>query len=168
MKKVNFILLLIVVFDCAGCSQITKTANSITESAKIIWGSSTKALENARVDALNKTYRCSLNACYAAVLNLARKEKTHLERVKNIEDAKSGEEEEEGSGLIFNSESAKNTIDANTDGYFDIFIKDRAKRHIVVMGIYGNIETTEVGIFFSQPSSSDLVRTASRTGTAGP
>jgi len=38
------------------------------------------------------------------------------------------------------------------DGVFDVFINNRVKRHIVVMGIAGNVDTTEVGIFFSQPT----------------
>jgi len=116
MKKLNIISILCLLLCVGGCAQITETA-------KTVWGSSTRALENARVDAISKTYRCSLSDCFDAVLSLAR-------------DAKVAELVAEPVG----------------EGAFDIFIKNRDKRHIVVMGVEGNVETTEVGIFFSQPT----------------
>ena len=45
-----------------------------------------------------------------------------------------------------------NVKEPDPGGFFDVFIDNRTKKHIVVMGIPGNVETTEVGIFFSQPS----------------
>ena len=89
------------------------------ETAKVIWGSTTRALEEARAEAIAKTYRCSLDDCFDAVVNLAR-------HVKKNEPAH--------------------------EGFFDIFINDRKRRHIIVMGIQGNVDTTEVGIFFAQPT----------------
>ena len=41
--------------------------------------------------------------------------------------------------------------------FFDIFLKDPVKGHIVVMGILGNVNTTEVGIFFT-PVSDRVVK----------
>jgi len=32
--------------------------------------------------------------------------------------------------------------------FFDVFIKDPVKAHIIVLGLEGNVDTTEVGIFF--------------------
>jgi len=114
---------------------IPKTGPQVKETAKVIWGSSTKALEDARVDAIEKTYRCSYDACFDSVLTLTRKKTTRREGYKItgklIEDAENEEEDV---------------------GVFDVFINDRVKKHIVVMGIEGNVDTTAVGIFFSQPS----------------
>lgn len=91
-----------------GCSQVAETGKSI-------WGSSTAALEQARVNALRRTYVCALDECFDAVLSLA------------------------------NNEEA---LKPQTEKLFDVFLKDRRKAHIVVMGIAGNVDTTEVGIFF--------------------
>lgn len=112
MKRLNVIFLFLACLVAGGCAQVTETA-------KVIWGSSTRALEEARTDAMAKTYRCSLDDCFDAVAGLARHGKT--------------------------DEPAH-------EGFFDIFIKDRNRRHIVVMGIAGNVDTTEVGIFFTQPA----------------
>ena len=89
---------------------------SVMEPFKVMWGSSTKALEDARVDALSHTYGCSLDECFNNVLSLARDPKSTTPITKQ---------------------------------FFDVFIKDRIKKHIVVFGIKGNVDTTEVGIFFT-------------------
>jgi len=116
---------------------VPKSGPQLQETAKFIWGSSTKNLENARVDAINKTYQCSFNDCYDSVLILARSEPVYIKRYNE-----EGEEiDDEGNLKV-----------PDPEGYFDVFIDNRAKKHIVVMGIKGNVETTEVGIFFSQPS----------------
>jgi hypothetical protein len=121
-------VLLLVVF--AGCAQLTETA-------KVIWGSSTKGLEKARVDAIEKTYHCSFTECYDAVLTLARAQPVYVKKYND-----EGEEiDDEG-----------NVKEPDPVGFFDVFINNRIKRHIVVMGILGNVDTTEVGIFFSQPN----------------
>lgn len=76
------------------------------ETTKVIWGSSTKALEEARADALSQKYLCFYTECFDAVLSVSK------------------------------------------EAQYEIFIRDRIKGHIVVMGIPGSINTTEVGIFF--------------------
>ncbi|MBN1869593.1 MAG: hypothetical protein JW847_03335 [Candidatus Omnitrophica bacterium] len=101
----------------------------VTETAKVIWGSSIRALEDARVDALTKTYRCSLNDCYDAVLDLSRHQ--------NVQNSQAENETE---------------IKSTNENYFDVFIDNRKKGHMVIMGIEGNVDTTEVGIFFFQPT----------------
>jgi len=121
-KTISIIFVVCCLAFIGGCAQIT-------EPAKVIWGSSTRALENARVDAISKTYRCSFNDCYDAVLNLARSQEVRDDQADSGPDVK--------------------PIKKN---YFDVFINNRKKHHIVVMGIEGNVETTEAGIFFSQPS----------------
>ena len=40
------------------------------------------------------------------------------------------------------------SLEPQTQKLFDVFLKDSRRRHIVVMGIQGNVDTTEVGIFF--------------------
>ena len=133
-------MLLFVLIISVGCAQITETA-------KVIWGSSTRALENARVDAIEKTYRCSYDDCYDSVLTLTRKDPVYIKNYhiagKPIEDDEDGEDDENDEDELKKPEDT---------GFFDVFIDNRAKKHIVVMGIKGNVETTEVGIFFSQPS----------------
>jgi hypothetical protein len=110
MKKVfEFILMLSILLSVEGCAQTTETA-------KVIWGSSTRALEDARTEAISKTHNSSFNDCFNGVLSLARNEGSQPLNKK----------------------------------VFEIFQKDFIKGVIVVMGIKGNVETTEVGIFFME------------------
>ncbi len=81
------------------------------ETAKILWGSSTRALEAARSNAFRRDFSCDLDACYKETLKIAELEK------------------------------------------WEIFIKKRKEPMIVVMGIKGAVETTEVGIFFKSISA---------------
>ena len=92
----------------AGCAEIK-------DIPKVIWGSSTLALEKARTNAIRQTFHCRFEECFDAVVSLEYK-------VKSKE-------------LL-------------SDGVFDIFIKDRKKGYLVVMGIQGSERATEVGIFF--------------------
>lgn len=46
----------------------------ITETVKVMWGSSTKALEESRWQATSKTFACSLAACKEHIANIAREE----------------------------------------------------------------------------------------------
>ena len=107
-----------------GCARLMDTP-------KVIWGSSTRALEEARIDAVSKTYRCSYNDCFDAVLALQLDKKNAKPEVTENEDF---------------------IVEKPPKGYFDVFIKNRKKGHIVVVGIPGSVDTTEVGIFFSQPT----------------
>ena len=75
---------------------------------KAFWGSSTRALEEARVDAITKTYSCNFRQCYQAVLLVA-EEKEYM-----------------------------------------VFIKDMYKQVIVLMKVPGTVDTTEIGIFFTE------------------
>jgi hypothetical protein len=102
-----------------GCGLVSSLGCArVMEPVKVVWGSSTRALEKARVDALSKSYRCAYSDCFDAVLGLSR----HVQADGSLE-----------------------------TGFYNVFIEDRVKRHIVVMGVAGNVDTTEVGIFFSQP-----------------
>jgi len=104
-----------------------------------MWGSSTRALEDARDDAISKTYQCSFDDCFDAVLSLAR----HLSvGVSGREDAYANADEK--------------TVSGSDHKFFEVFIKDRDRQHIVVMGIGGSVDTTEAGIFFSQTSPTTI------------
>lgn len=85
----------------------------MTEGAKKILGTSTQALEEARVDSLSQTFACDYYACYESILALKRIKKE----------------------------------DGTEEGFFDILMQSRPKGYIVVIGIKGNVDTTEVGIF---------------------
>ena len=86
----------------------------VSETARVVWGSSTRALEEARADAISKTYQCSYEDCYKEALKIVKLEK------------------------------------------LEVFIADRVKGHMVVMGIKGAVNTTEVGIFFSPVDENKL------------
>jgi hypothetical protein len=98
--------LLLLLLICVGCSPI--------EFGKTIWGSSTRALENARADAIKKTYDFGYWESMRAALKAIEKQ-----------------------------------------GYL-IFKKDEIRGYIVVMHVKGNVNTTEVGIFFEELSESQV------------
>ncbi len=94
------VLSLVILF--VGCSPL--------EIGKTIWGSSTRALEEARANALTRTYDKGYWDCVKEALNVI-----------------------------------------NKNGY-TIFKKDEVKGYIVLMGIHGAVNTTEVGVFFVELS----------------
>lgn len=104
--KIN--ILSIGVIFLVGCS-------TITEPVKVVLGTSTRALENSRIDAVSETYNCNYRECFNAVLALDR---------KNIE------------------------LQPINEKFFNVFQKSWEKRLVVVMGVKGQVDTTEVGIFF--------------------
>ena len=53
------------------------------------------------------------------------------------------------------------------DKFFDVFLKDPHQKHIVVIGVSGNVDTTEVGIFFEEAGPSAIkVEISSLSSTA--
>ena len=98
MKNKVFFSLVFVLFLC-GCARLHETG-------KVLWGSSTKALEEKRSAAASRTYQCFLSECFDEVVSFSEKE-----------------------GLT-------------------MFIKDKDKNVMVVMGLSGTVSTTEIGIFF--------------------
>ncbi|MBU0468546.1 MAG: hypothetical protein KKD07_06720 [Candidatus Omnitrophica bacterium] len=124
MKKLLLIILLVVF---SGCAQVTETA-------KVVLGTSTEALEAGRAEAIKKTYSCSYQECFYAVLSLARNEELEPMSEKK---------------------------------YFEVFSKKIDKDYLVVMGIPGNVDTTEVGIFFSRRSLKAVeIEISSRSNSA--
>jgi hypothetical protein len=119
MKK-QFFVIMVLFFFC-GCARLQ-------EPFKAVWGSSTKALEDNRANATMKTYECFPGACFDKV----------IEVVQGAEKSKATTAQKVGlSGELL------------PDSEFKVFIKDRKKNCIVVMGVPGSVDTTEVGIFIT-------------------
>lgn len=144
-RLINYSFLGCLFLLVSGCAQITETA-------KKVWGSSTSALERARTDALSKTYTCSFTECYDAVLGLARTEEEQEAKAKREEEAK--KEADAGKALETGQELAPEQKPVADGKFFDVFLKDSRQKHIVVIGIAGNVDTTEVGIFFKEAGPS--------------
>ncbi len=102
----KFLFLVIGALFLSSCAVL----NSGVEVGKTIWGSSTRVLEEQRVNALTKTYDKGYWDCVRA---------------------------------------AGEVIEAQ--GYA-IFKKDEIKGYMVIMGIAGAVNTTEVGLFFVELS----------------
>lgn len=95
------------------------------EPFRVLWGSSTRALEEARDQAISKTYNCDFDACYDAVLEIVKERK------------------------------------------YVLFVKERSNKRLVVMGIPGNVDTTEAGIFFRELKGSEVqIEVSSLSSTA--
>ena len=101
----NTLLLLVSVFVLSSCG----VWDNSVEVGKTIWGSSTRALEQARDNAITKTYNKSYWDCVRSAITYAH----------------------------------KNWV---------IFKKDEIKGYMVVMGVKGCVNTTEIGIFFDELS----------------
>jgi len=130
MKNILKLVFLICLIAFVGCS-------FIEETGRVIWGNSIKAMEEARVNAISRTYQGNFDDCFEAVLNLAR----------NKSDVFVESEEDDDEDVEFGDEEEYSPEEVGT---FDVFAKNPVKGYIVVMGIKGNIETTEVGIFFTE------------------
>jgi len=46
----------------------------IKEAVKVLWGSSTQALEDARHQGVSKNYSCNIELCFEDILEIAKKE----------------------------------------------------------------------------------------------
>ena len=169
-QKKYFSICFCLMFLLTGCSQVKKIPLAFIETEKVIWGSSTRALEEARADGLKQDYPCSLQDCFEAVLSLARNEpkleplylgppkhsSPHREQTVTFVNMNSSEEtkEEPKEGLKEEELAPEAMSSAGAKKIFDVFLKSRKKGCLVVLGLSGQIETTEVGIFFSKPLKS--------------
>ena len=93
------LITVVLVVGLCGCG-------TLKEFSKSIWGSSTRVLEEARVNAITKTYDQGYWKCVRATIDFL-----------------------------------------NEKGYV-IFQKDEVHGFIIVIGIPGAVNTTEVGVFF--------------------
>ena len=141
MKIFMGIYIAVLMFLGAGCSQVVETGKSF-------WGSSTKALEEARIHAVSQNYACSFTECFETVLSLARDKTEKAAYDKWLGKNKEMDAQKEES----DAQDPQRIPPPTGNGFFDIFIKDKTKRMIVVMGIAGNVDTTEVGLFFTRYS----------------
>ncbi len=144
---------------------LTMGCARLLEPVKKVWGSSTAALERARAEGLRKTYTCTFTECYEAVLSLGRTEQEQEVKAKQEEEAKVAAEEagdaEPEPGSVPEQEFVAD------DKFFDVFLKDPRQKHIVVIGIKGNVDTTEVGIFFDEVGPSTIkIEISSLSSTA--
>ncbi|HLD69415.1 MAG TPA: hypothetical protein VJA17_01505 [Candidatus Omnitrophota bacterium] len=103
----KIIIIIFVLLSAGGCARIM-------EPFRVMWGSSTRALEKARGQAISKTYPCEFNACFDAALEIVKERK------------------------------------------YVLFVNERSNKRLVVMGIPGNVDTTEVGIFFHELKKSEV------------
>jgi len=137
----------------SGCSYLE-------ESAKIFMGTSTKGLNKTRAEAISQTYQCDFDSCFDVVLSLGVK----YVGGKKYDDEESGsffggDEEEKEEEEIIESEYG--------DKSFTLFLKNRIRGEIVFMGIAGQVDTTEVGVFFDEWNADTInVEVASKSSLA--
>lgn len=103
----RFILIIAMVCLCSSCA----VRDNTVEFGKTIWGSSTRALEAARDNAITRTYDKSYWDCVRSAIAVVDKKQ-----------------------------------------HWVIFKKDEIKGYMVVMGVKGCVNTTEIGIFFDELS----------------
>ena len=99
-KEFKFAVCIFIGLSLTGCSHVK-------EFTKKLWGSSTRALEDARIDAIRKSFACRYEDCFDEVLKIVKEENLY------------------------------------------VFIKDKMREHIVLLEVPGSVDTTEVGIFFT-------------------
>lgn len=133
----------ILIFSFSGCVSFREKA---TETLKVVWGSSTRALEEARSKAIAQEFPCSFEACWDAVVNLAQENATKTKPVENTLQTNLSVQEEAKLDPKVKALEEQQALAKQT---FEIFINDQGRKFLVVMGVVGSINTTEVGIFFS-------------------
>ncbi len=104
---------------------LTSSCASVLDKPRSWWGSSVRTLNEERKTAQNATFECSMDQCFDAVLAMTQTYQEHVQKV---------------------AESEKKI----TDEVMVRFMVNRTKRWIVVMNVPGAVDTTEVGIFFTQ------------------
>ncbi|GEM_PF-3160694 len=128
------------------------------EVTKVLWGSSTRALEEVRGEAISQSYPCRFEECFDAIVGLGRgfrpPQTQSIETVFSSMGEGMGQTDTEAETAEPSESSEDQNIEepvtSSQDSYY-VFIQSRIKKYIVVMDIPGTINTTEVGIFFSNP-----------------
>ena len=136
----NFCFFVLAVVFCSGCAVIK-------EDAKLIWGSSTKQLEDGRKTAVSKTFSCDPKSCFDAILKFADIQGDAVEPLA----AKS-------LSVPVEQVATQHLVKSKT---LEVFSKDRRRNFIVVMGIPDHVNTTEAGIFFTAVDGGTLVEVTS-------
>jgi len=107
----RFIVIIVLGSLLSSCASLNHGVDNTVEVAKTIWGSSTRALEQARDNAITKTYDKPYWDCVRSSIAVVTKKQNWV-----------------------------------------IFKKDEIKGYMVVMGVKGAVNTTEIGIFFDELS----------------
>lgn len=129
MKKIKWVYFFVVILSLGGCA-------ALKEEAKKLWGSSTQALEEARNESLKASFFCPWETCFDSVVRYANVEKQHvLDEKINAEKMNQPD-----------NPTDEQTVKAKN---FEVFLQDRRRRIIVLMGVPGSVNTTEVGVFFT-------------------
>ncbi len=155
-KKISPIVLTALVL--AGCANFKERA---VDLPKVVWGNSTRALEEARSNAISRTFSCSLDDCFSAVLALGDSWQQPVEEpVERPNTVLTGlpvnegyTDEEDGLPVEKSPIGEEETLTGIVPPRktpFRIFFHDRNKEHIVVIGVPGSVDSTEVGIFFDK------------------
>lgn len=132
-----FIPVGVLLVGCAGMA-------GIEEVGKTVWGSSTRALEKARTQAITQEFRCPPQQCFDKVVAfVADIEKGPPEYLN----PKTGVDAKEAGYVAPNDQHEK--AFASPFPTLQIFIKDTRRHVVVLMGVPGAIDTTEVGVFFT-------------------
>lgn len=121
-------ILIFLLLSLAGCS-------TIQEPFKVVWGSSTRALEKARDNAVRRSFFCAVDQCFDAVLLIAQKQSQQAPALPKAEEQTTLKPDKE------------QTLAAQKA--FDIFLQDRKRRVIVILGVPESNPMTEVGIFLT-------------------
>lgn len=129
MKKIKWVYFFVVILSLGGCA-------ALKEEAKKLWGSSTQALEEARNESLKASFFCPWETCFDSVVRYANVETQHiLDEKINAEKMNQPD-----------NPTDEQTVKAKN---FEVFLQDRRRRIIVLMGVPGSVNTTEVGVFFT-------------------
>ncbi len=140
---------------CVGCARLVETA-------KVIWGSSTRALEAARSEAITKSFRCRVSECFDAVIQLTKVElQTPIEQsaiAKMAEESKAeaAKKEKEQARIPETVEKTATWDAVVKPKALDLFISDPKRQLIVLMGVPGSEKATEVGVFFTAMKEQEI------------
>ena len=184
--KIRFLLISFLGLFLFGCSPV--------EFAKTIYGSSTRRLNALRTNAIQKSFRCGYDECFDTVLALTstevdRSPVTQMAYPKDkkvdpfaagggastadtsVTPRKSAEEADSLSGLnaapLTEAEEAARLAEEAKHHKLELFIKNRRKGEMVVLGVPGAVDTTEVGIFFvTQPDGITRIELPSLSSNA--
>ncbi|MBF0479072.1 MAG: hypothetical protein HQL26_06280 [Candidatus Omnitrophica bacterium] len=139
MKKSLIIMLALISMALSACS-------SIQEAGRKVWGTSTTYLDPSRCEALSKTYTCAYDDCYDAVLSLSN---VVVEQLKNAP---------KETNQILKGIKTKPSVLIHAGNPFSVFQEDRLRGIIVLMDVPGQVDTTEIGVFFTKYSGTKDVK----------
>lgn len=186
MQKHIVWLAIVAVMTVSGCAGFGQRAADVQERVvdlpKVIWGNSTRALEEARAEAISKTFSCAFDACFDAVVALGdawtapevveeERENTVLTGMP-VPDPGQKAAASENPGPSVEDAAATPSGQDEADAVvipqlpYIVFFHDRQEQHVVVVGVPGSVDSTEVGIFFENTPRGVQVEIASLSSHA--